>query len=101
MWADLASIEKITFTRPQRPIDLLWRETRLTLHDGRVADIVVPAQYVDNTANEAQRLAISTDWRDGPGGATTGVGQRVFLLGDQAKPILDITEIRFAASAAP
>lgn len=100
MWTDLAKVEAIAFTPPQRPIDLLWREARLTLWDGRVADIVVPAQYVDAGADERQRLAMSTDWRDGPGGAATGVGQRVLLLGEEARPILEITDIRFDRSPA-
>ncbi len=95
MWADLATIETITFTAPKRPIDLLWREARLALHDGRVADIVVPAQYVDAGASERHRLALETDWREGPGESFFGVGQRVLLLGEDAKPILEVNEIQF------
>ena len=95
IWADLATIETITFTPPRRPIDLLWREARLALHDGRVADIVVPAQYVDAGASERHRVALETSWRDGPGNTAFGVGQRVLLLGDEAKPILEVTKISF------
>lgn len=95
MWTDLSTVEKLTFKRPERPIDLLWRETRMVLSDGRVADIVVPAQYVCADAHETQRLALSTDWQDGPGGTAHGVGQRIFLLGEEARPILELDEVRF------
>ena len=99
MWTDLGLIETLRFTPPQRPIDLLWRETRMTLRDGRVADVAVPAQYVAADADEPQRLALSTEWRDGPGGTVHGVGQRVLLLGEDAVPLLELAEIRFSRPA--
>ncbi len=95
LWVDPASIAGLRFTAAARPIDLLWREARMALHDGRVADIVIPAQYVDAAASEAHRLARETDWNAGPGGAATGTGQRVWLLGEEGLPILDIREIVF------
>ena len=100
MWTDLSCVEKLTFRKPDRPIDLLWRETRMVLRDGRVADIVVPAQYVAAESNEAQRLARSTEWQDGPGGTAHGAGQRVILLGDEAHPILELDEVRFSRPTA-
>ena len=97
LWVDLDTIAAIAFTPPARPIDLLWREARLSLRDGRVADIVVPAQYVDPAAQPAHRLAQRTDWRDAPSGAMLGSGQRLFLVGDEPRGLLDLTEIVFSA----
>ncbi len=99
MWTDLGTVEALSFTRPRRPIDLLWREARMTLRDGRVADIAVPAQYVAPAAEERHRVALATDWEDGPGGTARGIGQRVLLLGDAARPILEIDAIRFQQPA--
>ena len=99
LWVDPASVAGLRFTPAARPIDLLWREARMSLHDGRVADIVIPAQYVDPDASEAQRLARETDWKAGPGGASTGAGQRVWLLGEDGAGILDINEIVFTPAA--
>ena len=101
LWVDAASIAGLRFTAASRPIDLLWREARMALHDGRVADIVIPAQYVDPDASELQRLGRETDWKAGPGGASTGRGQRVWLMGEEGFPILDLNEIVFAPATGP
>ena len=100
LWVDPATVAGLRFTPASRPIDLLWREARMALHDGRVADIVIPAQYVHPDASEAQRLARETDWQEGPGEAATGRGQRVWLLGENGMSVLDIGEIVFAPAAA-
>ena len=69
----------------------------MALHDGRVAEIVVPAQYAGPAAEDAHRLARRTDWAEQPGGAWVGTGQRLWLLGEEAQGVLDIGEITFAA----
>ncbi len=98
MWVDMATVAGLRFQPAARPIDLLWREARLALHDGRVADIVVPAQYVSPQPSEAQRLAQVTDWQEGPGGAFSGSGQRLWLAGEEARGVLDLHEVTFAAA---
>ncbi len=96
MWVDPATVAGLRFQPAARPIDLLWREARMTLHDGRVADIVIPAQYVSPQATDAQRLAQVTDWTEGPGGAFAGAGQRLWLIGEDARGLLDLQELTFA-----
>ena len=96
LWVDLARVEAISFTPPARPIDLLWREARITFRDGQVADVAIPAQYVAASPEPAHRLAQRTDWQEAPGGAMLGSGQRLFVAGEDAKGVLDITELRFA-----
>ena len=98
LWVDPASIASLRFVPAARPVDLLWREARMTLHDGRVAEIVVPAQYPGAAPDEAQRLARRTDWQEQPGGAWIGTGQRLWLLGDEAHGVLGLGEIVFAAA---
>ena len=95
LWIDWPSVESLSFTPPARPIDLLWREARLVFHDGRAADIVVPAQYVLADAGDEHRLARRTDWRT-EAGLVRGAGQRCFLVGDEDRGILSMTELRFA-----
>lgn len=99
LWVDPASVAGLRFTPASRPIDLLWREARMELHDGRVAEIVVPAQYPGVATDDAQRLARSTDWQEQPGGAWVGTGQRLWLLGEEAHGVLDLGELSFAAPA--
>lgn len=101
LWVDWSRVAALQFASPpSRPIDLLWRPARMTLHDGTAADIVVPAQYVSPDATDAQRLSQATDWTDGAGGAVTGQGQRVWLIGEDARDILSLSHVAFAAPAA-
>ncbi len=95
VWVDLDSVASLRFTPPARPIDLLWRAARLSFHDGRVADIAVPAQYVHPAAEPAHRLAQRTDWQSAAGGAVIGTGQRVVLIGEEACGLLDLTDVTF------
>ena len=103
LWVDLATVESLEFSPLARPIDLLWREARMTLRDGRAADVVIPAQYPAPpealaAMGDGHRLAQRTDWRDGVGGAVLGLGQRLWLFGDEAIPVLELRDIRFDAS---
>lgn len=102
LWIDWPAVESLSFTPPARPLDLLWREARLTLRDGRAADIVVPAQYVSPEAGpetgDDHRLARHTDWRD-EGGLVRGAGQRSFLVGEEDRGILSMTELHFGPPA--
>ena len=100
LWVDVATVESLEFNPVARPIDLLWRDVRMTLRDGRAADVVIPAQYVvprdaATAVDEDHRLSRRTDWRDGPGGAVLGLGQRLWLVGDDAKPVLELGDLRF------
>ena len=45
---------------------------------------------------EAHRLGQVTDWHEQPGGAAAGVGQRLWLLGEDARGLLELGEITFA-----
>jgi type VI secretion system protein ImpE len=98
LWVDPATVAGLTFEPATRPIDLLWREARMALHDGREAEIVVPAQYA-GAASDAQRLAQVTDWEERAGGVCAGAGQRLWLLGDDGRGVLELSEIRFTAPA--
>ncbi len=106
MWIDPATVAGLRFTPATRPVDLLWREARMALRDGRVAEIVVPAQYpglgaaAAGGAEDVHRLAQQTDWRDLPGGAAAGIGQRLWLMGDEGRGLLDLAEVTFTASNA-
>ena len=107
IWIDPATVAGLRFTPAARPVDLLWREARMALRDGRVAEIVVPAQYprlgaagATAGAGDVHRLAQQTDWCDLPGGASAGIGQRLWLMGEEGRSLLDLAEVTFAAPEA-
>ena len=44
---------------------------------------------------DALRLGRETDWREADGGPVRGVGQRLFIMGDDAVAMMDLDNIRF------
>ena len=88
-WVPIAQVESIEFHEPARPRDLLWRRTHLIVRDGPDGEVFLPALY-PGAAAEADDLI-----RLGPRDRlarrrrrrrSAGVGQRTFLVGDEATP---------------
>src|SRR5262249_12923833 len=96
-WVPLARVESLEFREPGRPRDLLWRRTRLVMRDGPDIEVFCPVLYPGSSAesDDPIRLGRATDWRGGDGSPVRGVGQRTFLVGDEAVPILEIQEVTF------
>jgi type VI secretion system protein ImpE len=99
-WVPLARIEMIEFREPARPRDLLWRRTHLILRDGADVEVFCPVLYPGSAAeaDDLLRLGRATDWRGGEGTPVRGVGQRTFLVGEEATPILEIQTVTFSGS---
>ena len=98
-WIPTERIELIEFHPPQRPRDLLWRRCTMSVAQGPEGDVYIPATYrAAPDASAAIRLGRATDWSDAA--PVRGHGQRVFLAGDDALPIMAIRRLRFGAAAA-
>ncbi len=97
LWLAPERIESLAFSAPKRPRDLLWRRAEARLRDGREATFLVLAQYHDPAASEAERLARETAWIAAPGGVVRGRGQRVWLVGEEARDLLTIARIAVEA----
>jgi type VI secretion system protein ImpE len=95
-WVPIHQVESIEFHEPTRARDLLWRRTHLIVRDGPDGEVYVPALYEPaDAADEQLRLGRQTDWRGGDGTPIRGVGQRTFLVGDDAAPILELKQLGF------
>ena len=94
-WIPTSSISSIEFRRPEKRRDLLWRRAYLSVNDGPDGEVFVPTIYFSKDASPGHRLGHMTDFDGSEGGATFGKGLREFLLGDQAKTILELNKIRF------
>jgi len=101
LWVPLERIRSLTFDEPKRPRDLYWRKCVIELRDGTEGHIFVPAIYPWSTAEtrSSLRLGRETDWIDGDGGPVRGLGQRVWLAGENALPIAEIETIVFDEGA--
>uniref|UniRef100_UPI0022EB2621 type VI secretion system accessory protein TagJ n=1 Tax=Falsiroseomonas oryzae TaxID=2766473 RepID=UPI0022EB2621 len=100
-WVPIARLASVEFHPPKRPRDLLWRRATMSVADGPDGEVYVPAVYAapDGTADASLLLGRSTDWVGPEEGPVRGLGQRTFLVGDDAAPILEIKSLLFAPRA--
>jgi type VI secretion system protein ImpE len=97
-WIALAEIASLKFKPPERARDLLWRHAELVARDQQKTEVLIPALY-PNTHRESDdslRLGRQTQWKELAPGMVQGLGQRLWLVGDDVRPILEIKEVSFA-----
>jgi type VI secretion system protein ImpE len=96
-WIPLERISSIDFHPPKRARDLFWRRATLSVQDGPDGDIYIPALYGndDVAADDALRLGRATDWIGEGDAPVRGVGQRTFLMGDEAVDIMSLETLEF------
>jgi type VI secretion system protein ImpE len=99
-WIPTSSISTIEFRKPEKRRDLLWRRAHLSVNEGPDGEIFVPTIYFSKDASPGHRLGHMTDFDGSEGGATFGKGLREFLLGDQARTILELNRIQFPNNTA-
>ncbi len=96
-WVPVEAVEVIEFRKPERPRDLLWRRAHMVVKDGPDGEVFLPTLYLNTHRNEDDQLRLGrgTDWADQENGPTIGVGQRMYLVGEEAKPILQMERVEF------
>ncbi len=97
-WVDFSQISTLEFEPPERPLDLLWRKASIVLRNGTEGEVFVPSIYATPTEDDEALLGRRTDWLD-ESGLVRGLGQRNWLAGDQAIPILEIESIEFTTDS--
>ncbi|MDT7949884.1 MAG: type VI secretion system accessory protein TagJ [Acetobacteraceae bacterium] len=103
-WIPTERVESVLFHPPVRPRDLFWRRATMSVRGGPDGDVYLPALYVSDAPDlaESLRLGRETDWRQEGNGPTRGLGQRMFLVGEEACGIMELGTLTFGgAEAAP
>jgi type VI secretion system protein ImpE len=89
-------VQTLEFHPPKRPRDLLWRRASMSVADGPDGEVYLPVVYAtDDPMTDALRLGRETDWRQVEPGPVRGIGQRLFIVGEDAVGIMDLGNIRF------
>jgi type VI secretion system protein ImpE len=91
-WVPISRLLRIEIDKPADLRDFVWAPATLTLENGAASVALIPTRYpgTERETDNALRLARATDWREQPGGAWHGVGQRM-LTTDQAEiALLDV-----------
>mgnify|MGYP001329836598 CR=1 FL=1 len=90
-WIELAQIRELSLQPPQRPLDLLWRRATLFLSNGSEGEVFLPCTYPTATDDEAALVGRTTDWLNQEG-LVRGVGQKLWLVGEDALPLGELHE---------
>lgn len=91
-WIPIERVELIEFRTPRRPHDLFWRRAHLIVRDGPDGEVFFPVLYANSNAETDDRLRLGrmTDWRGGNGEPIRGIGQRMYQVGNEERPILEL-----------
>lgn len=99
-WVPMERVKAVEVKKPERPRDLLWLQASMAVADGPEGDVYLPTIYAGTHADpdEKARLGRVTDWKGGDGAPVTGIGLRTFLVGDDARTILELGELEFESA---
>lgn len=97
-WIPTERVGQLDFQPPRRPRDLAWWRASISVIDGPDGEVFVPAVYpmTESAASDEVRLGRATDWTEDGAGPVRGIGQRMFLAGDEAFGIAELSTIRFS-----
>lgn len=96
-WIPVEQVEFLAFQAPERAHDLLWRRARIVVTDGPDGEVFLPSHYPGTFKSDDDRLRLGrgTEWSDQEAGPVRGCGQRMFLVGEEAKTIMEIGRVQF------
>ena len=98
-WIPTDRVQTLEFHAPKRPRDLLWRRASMSVAQGPDGEVYLPVVYAaDEAMTDALRLGRETDWREAEGAPVRGLGQRLFIVGDDAVPMMELGNLRFDAT---
>jgi type VI secretion system protein ImpE len=96
-WLPCDQVAALEFRPPRQARDLLWRAAHVTFADQRDGEIYLPALYAQSFDTEDDRLKLgrATQWHGGDGAPVRGVGQRMFLVGEEARSVMELERVEF------
>ncbi len=98
-WIPTERVASMEFHPVTRPRDLRWRRVSVSVQDGPDGDVYMPVNYWsdDPALPDALRLGRATEWIEEAGAPVRGLGQRIFLAGDEALEASALGELDFGA----
>lgn len=98
-WIPFSQIELIEFSPVVRPRDLMWRQCQMRVRNGPDGVVYIPVRYhgSDVSGDVSAQLGRKTDWLVEDGSPISGLGQRVFEVGDRELGIMEIVQLEIRA----
>ena len=99
-WIPTERVLTLEFHAPKRPRDLLWRRASMSVAQGPDGDVYLPVIYATRRDHDATRSgsAAKPTGREAPDAPVRGIGQRLFMVGEEALGIMDLGNFRFTVS---
>ena len=96
-WVPVSRLMRVEIDKPADLRDFVWTPATLTLENGAANVALIPTRYPgsEKETDQALRLARATDWREQPGGAWHGVGQRMLTTDQAETALLDVRVLTF------
>ncbi len=100
-WIPFEQIRELEIAAPEQLRDLLFTPVRVVLIDGTQAQFFAFALYAGSSADadEQVKLGRLSEWRELAADLVRGAGTKIWMIGDEDKPILDVRSITFHAQA--
>jgi type VI secretion system protein ImpE len=97
IWFPLAAVRELSVEQPKTLLETIWAPARIVTWGGLTTECFLPVLYPGSSAvaNDQVRMGRMTDWIDLGNGNYRGVGQHLFLVGDQEKSLLELGETTF------
>jgi len=98
-WIPMSRIVSLSFYEAESPLDLIMRRAHLQINDeGPDGEVYIPAIYQTFQEEDRSNLLLgrATDWVGEENQPVFGVGQRMFLVDDEAKTIMELGDIEIA-----
>lgn len=101
VWLPLEQVRELEIMKPERPRDLIWIPVRLVLQDDSQRRGYMPVLYPGTHEHPDDKIKLGrlTDWQETNDGPVRGVGQKMFLHGDNALSLLELGEVRFETAS--
>ncbi|MDA8050401.1 MAG: type VI secretion system accessory protein TagJ [Rhodospirillales bacterium] len=100
-WVPTERVASLVFHAPKRARDLYLRRASMDVRDGPDGEVYLPALYPAEGTDPSieQRLGRASDWRELAPGLVRGIGQRTFLVGEDAVGMMELKELAFGDAA--
>ncbi len=100
LWIPFADIRELSISPPKSLFDLLWIQARITTWEGLTVGSYLPVLYAESSLHEDDKVKLGrmTEWVSLGGPFFKGMGQHVFQVGEEDKPLLEMREVLFQFS---
>ncbi|MBU6258897.1 MAG: virulence protein SciE type [Burkholderiales bacterium] len=100
-WLPWNRLAKVEIDAPEDLRDAVWMPAHFEFANGGEVVGLIPTRYPDTElgAGDALALARRTDWREGRGGETVGVGQRLIVTDGAEFGLMDLRSVTLADAA--